>query len=85
MTLTVFLPKPSHISYGEAMNQVRMWLDYRKVHASGFKLAPNGQPGFQITFSNQDDAARFQNEFGSPPPPQAAASPTSGTEESPSP
>ena len=67
-TTTVFLPKPQHISYGEAMSQVRTWLDYRKVQASAFKLAPGGRTGFELTFSSQDDATLFQSEFTWPSP-----------------
>jgi hypothetical protein len=81
-TLTVFLPKPEHISYGEAMSRVRMWLDYRKVPTSVFKLAPDGRMGFELTFLSEDDATRFRSEFDWPPP--QALSGTQGTGESPS-
>ena len=68
-TLTVFVPKPQHISLGEAMSRVRMWLDYRKVQTSAFKLASaDGRSGFEITFQNEDGASRFRNEFTWPPP-----------------
>jgi len=81
-TTTVFLPKPEHITYGEAMSRVRMWLDYRKVQTSTFKLAPDGRAGFEITFQSQEGASRFTNEFTWPPP--QALSGTQGTGKSPS-
>jgi hypothetical protein len=70
VTLTVYIEKPSHVSYGEAMGQIRSWLDYRKVETSGFKFA-DGRTGFEITFSSPDGAARFQDEFAWSSPPQA--------------
>ena len=73
MTLTVYIEKPSHVSYGEAMGQVRSWLDYRKVETSGFKFADD-RTGFEITFSSPDGAARFQGEFAWSSPPQATPS-----------
>jgi hypothetical protein len=82
-TLTVFLPKPEHISYGEAMSRVRMWLDSRKVQTSAFKLAsPAGRSGFEISFVSADDASRFRSEFTWPPP--QALSGAQGKGESPS-
>lgn len=36
---TVFVSKPKHISYAEAMSRMRMWLDFRKIETSSFKLA----------------------------------------------
>jgi hypothetical protein len=67
-TLSVFMPKPEHVSYGEAMSRVRTWLDYRKVQTSAFKLAPDGRSGFQITFQSEHDASRFRSEFTWPQP-----------------
>jgi hypothetical protein len=62
--LTVFVPKPAGIPYGEAMNRVRTWLDNQKMQPSLFKLAPLGRVGFEIGFRSDDDATRFQNGFG---------------------
>jgi hypothetical protein len=79
-TLTVFVPKPQHVSYGEAMSRVRMWLDYRKIQTSAFKVAPGGRSGFEISFQSGEDASRFQRDFTWPPP--QALSGTVGTGES---
>jgi len=78
----VFVLKPEHVSYGEAMSRVRMWLDYQKMQTSAFKLAPAGRSGFEITFVSADDASRFRFEFTWPPP--QALSGAQGTGESPS-
>ncbi len=40
---TVFVSKPEHISYAEAMIRMWMWLDFRKIETSSFKLAPEGR------------------------------------------
>ena len=32
--LTVFVRKPSALSFGEAMSSVRTWLDHRKIQPS---------------------------------------------------
>lgn len=65
---TVFLEKPQHLSYGEAMSRVRMWLDTKKIEHSAFKLAPLGRVGFEIGFRTEHDAALFQDGFNWPPP-----------------
>jgi hypothetical protein len=65
---TVFVSKPEHISYAEAMSRVRMWLDYLKFETNSFKLAPNGREGFEITFRTKSHATRFKSVFTWPPP-----------------
>jgi outer membrane lipoprotein-sorting protein len=65
---TVFVSKPGHISYAEAMSRMRMWLDFRKIETSSFKLAPEGREGFEITFGTNSHAVLFQSEFMWPPP-----------------
>jgi hypothetical protein len=64
--LTVFVPKPAAVSYGEAMSRLRMWLDSQKMQLATFKLAPLGRVGFEISFRSEDDAIRFQGGFGWP-------------------
>jgi hypothetical protein len=81
-TLSVFMSKPEHVSYSEAMSRVRMWLDYRKIHTSAFELAPGGRSGFKIAFQSGEDASRFRSEFTWPTPP--ALSGARGTDEAPS-
>jgi hypothetical protein len=65
---TVFVSKPEHISYAEAMSRMRMWLDFRKIETSSFKLAPEGREGFEITFGTNSHAVLFQSESTWPPP-----------------
>ena len=64
--LTVFVPKPAGVSYGEAMSGLRIWLDSQHVQPSIFRLAPLGRVGFEIAFRNDEDVARFQGSFGWP-------------------
>jgi hypothetical protein len=45
---TVFVSKPEHISYAEAMSRMRMWLDFRKIETSSFKLAPEGRKASRL-------------------------------------
>jgi hypothetical protein len=58
------------------MSRVRMWLDFRKIETSSFKLAPEGREGFEITFCTNSHAVLFQSEFTWPrrKPYQVAAS-----------
>ena len=64
--LTVFVLTPSHISYIMAMSQLRIWLDHKKLKPSGFKIRMNGQIGFEITFSGEQQAAQLTG-FNGPP------------------
>lgn len=57
---TVFIPKPTGMTYAEAMSRLRMWLDYKKVQPSGFKITAGGQVGFEIRFSSERDAQAFE-------------------------
>jgi hypothetical protein len=57
---TVFVSKPEHISYAEAMSRLRMWLDFRKIETSSFKLAPEGQEGFEITFGTNSHGGAWE-------------------------
>ena len=48
------------MTYAEAMNRLRMWLDYKKVEAAGFKISAGGRIGFEISFSSERDAQAFE-------------------------
>jgi hypothetical protein len=65
--LTVFVPKPAGVSFGDAIGRLRVWLDSQKMQPITFKLAPPGRIGFEIGFQSDDDVMRFQNGFGWPP------------------
>lgn len=65
--LTVFVPKPSSLSFGEAMSRVRIWLDHTKIEPCGFKLAANfNRIGLEISFRNETEVTAFR-EFVWPP------------------
>ena len=65
-SLTVFVAKPAALSYGEAMSQLRTWLDSEKMQSTMFKLAPLGRVGFEIGFQSSEHVTRFQSGFGWP-------------------
>ena len=65
--LTVFVPKPVGISYGDAMSQLRTWLDSERMQSTMFKLAPLGRVGFEIGFRSDEDVTRFRDGFSWPP------------------
>jgi hypothetical protein len=56
---TVFVPKPFNMSYSDAMNRLRQWLDCKKLVSTGFKITTDGRIGFEISFSREHDAAEF--------------------------
>jgi hypothetical protein len=60
MALTVFVPKPSDVTYADAMGRLRMWLDYKKVQPVGFRITAGGEVGFEISFSSERDAQAFE-------------------------
>lgn len=62
-SLMVFVPKPAGISYGEAMNSLRTWLDSQKMQPTLFRLSSAGRAGFEIGFRSDADAARFESMF----------------------
>jgi hypothetical protein len=53
--------KPTR-SFGAAMNEIRAWLDHRKIEPTSFAKADTGV-GFEIGFRSEDDAELFQREF----------------------
>ena len=57
---TVFIAKPSDMTYTDAMTHLRAWLDYRKVQPCGFKITAGNQIGFEISFSSERDAQAFE-------------------------
>jgi hypothetical protein len=57
---TVFVPKPLDLTYGDAMSCLRGWLDDRRMQACGFKITAEGRIGFEISFSQELDATRFE-------------------------
>jgi hypothetical protein len=57
---TVFKEKPFDLSYAEAMNRLRVWLDRNKITAHAFKITAGDNTGFELTFTSEKDAAAFE-------------------------
>jgi hypothetical protein len=59
-SFTVFVPKPSTLSFGDAMSGMRAWLDHQKIQPRSFKLAADfTRIGFEISFQNETHAEAF--------------------------
>jgi hypothetical protein len=56
---TVFVPKPPHMSYSDAMSRLHLWLDYKKIQLVSFKITTGGRVGFELMFASERDAAEF--------------------------
>jgi hypothetical protein len=58
------LNKPDS-SFGVIMNDIRAWLDHRKIEPVSFKPVAQAETGvgFEIAFNSQDEAKVFQQEF----------------------
>jgi hypothetical protein len=65
----VFLPKPSQVSFAEAMSRLRMWFDHKKIQPTGFRLRPGDETGFEISFQNEGHASAFHADFAWDRPP----------------
>jgi hypothetical protein len=68
MAHVVFITKPVGLSYGEAMNRLRMWLDNRKIQPASFRLPDDARIGFEIGFLNDRDAAALDDFDWAKPP-----------------
>ncbi len=49
-------------SIGEVTNQIRSWLDHRKIEPISFKATEDGL-WFEISFQREDEAYLFEHEF----------------------
>ena len=58
----VYIDKRPHGSFGETMNEIRAWLDHRKIEPPLFKAADRGR-GFEIAFHSEDQARQFERDF----------------------
>src|SRR5215469_2410722 len=56
---TVFVAKPFEVSYADAMRGLRIWLDYKKLQPTSFRITTEGRIGFEISFSTERDVADF--------------------------
>jgi len=52
-------------SFGETMNDIRSWLDHRKIQPALFKPVASDRSGvgFEIGFNSEDEARLFEREF----------------------
>ena len=52
-------------SFGYTMNQIRSWLDRRKIQPALFQpvTEPDRGVGFEIGFKSEEEAHRFEGDF----------------------
>jgi hypothetical protein len=52
-------------SFGVIMNDIRAWLDHRKIEPVSFKPVAQADTrvGFEIAFNSEDEAKVLQHEF----------------------
>ena len=52
-------------SFGETMNDIRSWLDRRKIQPVLFQPVASDRSGvgFEIGFNSEEEAHRFEREF----------------------
>ena len=56
--------QPGGSSFGETMNNIRSWLDHRKIQPASFNSVFNALcVGFEIAFNSEDEAHLFEREF----------------------
>jgi len=62
--VTILLERPKGTPLVAVMNDVRSWLDSKKIEQLGFKSVVGLEGiGFEIRFRNQDEADLFEREF----------------------
>jgi hypothetical protein len=61
---TVTLERPTGASFGKTMNEIRSWLDSKKIEPTYFTpVTRHNGIGFEISFRNSDEAKLFEREF----------------------
>ena len=52
-------------AFGAMMNEIRSWLDHRKIQPTGFKTNADGEESvvFDISFAEDDEAHLFERAF----------------------
>jgi len=78
----IFLPKPSEVSFAEAMSRLRLWFDHKKIQPTAFHLHRGDKVGFQISFRSETDATAFDVGFAWHVPAEIGAAPANGASES---
>ena len=61
----VRVEKKPESSFGAIMNDIRTWLDHRKIEPISFTPVAKADTGvgFEIAFNSEDEANLFQHEF----------------------
>ena len=61
----VRIENPPGSTFGGTMNDIRSWLDHRKIQPALFKPVASAQSGvgFEIGFNSEDEAHLFEREF----------------------
>lgn len=62
--MTVTFERPLGTPLGQSMNEIRSWLDDKKIEPASFKpIVAGGSLIFEISFRDQHEAELFQQEF----------------------
>lgn len=59
---TIFVAKPLEMTYDGAMAVLRLWLAERKLRPYAFHVTADGELGFKLSFSSEQDGTVL-NEF----------------------
>jgi hypothetical protein len=61
----VLVPKPADLSFSEAMNRYRSWLNVNNIEPLLFRSADltDGSLGFEIVFRTESEAEFFDSQF----------------------
>jgi hypothetical protein len=63
--IVVRVEKKPERSFGETMNEIRIWLDHHNINSISFMPVAKADSGvgFEIGFSTEDEAFLFRNSF----------------------
>lgn len=60
----VKVEKPSSLTIGLKMNELRQWLDHRNIRLIDFRPIPDvAGYSFELSFRTEDDALLFERDF----------------------
>jgi hypothetical protein len=63
-SIMITIKLPIGTSFGKTMNQVRSWLDSKKIEPAHFRpVTCHGGIGYEISFRSSQEAELFQREF----------------------
>ena len=63
-SVTVRVETPLTVPLGRTMNEMRTWLDGRKIQPLDFRPVPTPKGfAFEIRFLSEDDASLFKQDF----------------------